>query len=158
MSTNDVPGANPRNGDILAMGCWAEHEDGSLLVVESTEASRVVYSMFDMSKDPIVEYRDAMPEAQFKRQFSWKGDDDELWTWHDKTPFDWDRVIEAGAQDGLRFASVHGLSTAARRVAESLHLRGEQIRRDYSHRRDQVRSRVSSLMDKFSRAISELRK
>lgn len=37
MSTNDVPGANPVNKDILAAGCWAEHADGSLLFVKGNE-------------------------------------------------------------------------------------------------------------------------
>lgn len=32
MSTNDVPGAKTENRDVLAMGCWAEHEDGSLIL------------------------------------------------------------------------------------------------------------------------------
>ena len=58
MSTNDVPGADPRNSDELATGCWAEHEDGSLIFVESTEVNRVIYSVFDMSRTPPLEYRD----------------------------------------------------------------------------------------------------
>lgn len=49
MSTNDVPGANPKNADVLAMGCWAEHEDGSLIFVESVEGGTVVYSIFDIA-------------------------------------------------------------------------------------------------------------
>src|SRR5437868_2055043 len=106
MATTDVPGANPANGDQLKMGCWAEHSDGSLIFVESTEGGRVVYSIFDMSKMPIIEYRDAMPEDTFKKTFS-RRDGNLLirtinWTWHDKTPFPWDRVIKAGALDGGR--------------------------------------------------------
>jgi hypothetical protein len=68
MSTNDVPGFNPANNDELKAQCWAEHEDGSLLLVQSTEGGRVVYMMFDIS-DGIAEYRDAMPEKQFKEVF-----------------------------------------------------------------------------------------
>lgn len=71
MSTNDVPGAIENNHDELAMGCWAEHEDGSLLFVESTEGGRVIYSIFNMSVEPIVEYRDAMPLRGFEDLFSW---------------------------------------------------------------------------------------
>lgn len=97
MSTNDVPGANPANNDELRMGCWAEYEDESLIFVYSTEMGRVVYTIFYVSESPVVEYRDAMPEAQFKDQFSWDPDDDSVkWTWHDKMPFPWDRVIRAG--------------------------------------------------------------
>lgn len=50
MSTNDVPGANPVNGDKLGMGCWAEHQDGSMILVEGTEGNRVIYSIFDMAR------------------------------------------------------------------------------------------------------------
>lgn len=31
MATDDVPGANPANADVLCAGCWAEHDDGSKL-------------------------------------------------------------------------------------------------------------------------------
>jgi hypothetical protein len=103
MSTNDVPGANPRNGDELAMGCWAEHDDGSLILVESTEASRIIYSIFDMAKEPPIEYRDAMPEVSFKKTFSWDPKSaNEKWARHDKTPFPWEKIIDSGIKDGER--------------------------------------------------------
>lgn len=118
MSTNDVPGHKASNNDVLAMGSWAESKDGSLIFVESVENGRVIYSMFDTRHTPVLEYRDAMPESDFKPAFSWKADRsglkdkkasgvpaDILWTWHDKTPFPWDRVIKNGARDGARFAS-----------------------------------------------------
>lgn len=158
MSTNDVPGHNPANRDELAMGCWAEHEDGSLLFVESNEANRVVYSMFDMARKPPVEYRDAMAEVAFKKAFSWKDEDDEKWTWHDKTPFPWDRVIRAGASDGTRPAFAEHQMTAAERVAESLRLRGERVAGDIRHRADQTVQRSASIWDKISRAVAELGK
>src|SRR5262245_2443793 len=120
MSTNDVPGANPANNDELAMGCWAEHDDGSLIFVESTEANRVIYSIFDLAKEPPIEYRDAMPESSFKKTFSWKTGAFEKWTWHDKTPFPWDRIIENGFADGEKPVSADHTLTAAERVAESL--------------------------------------
>ena len=50
MSTNDVPGANPANRDELAMGAWAEHADGSLIFVESTEGGTCIYEVFDLSE------------------------------------------------------------------------------------------------------------
>lgn len=127
MSTNDVPGAKPENHDVLAMGCWAEHEDGSLILVESTEGGRVVYSMFNVAADPVVEYRDAMAEKGFKKMFSWKGKDDLRWTWHDKTPFPFGRVMQ-DFPPGQRHASAAGTMTAAERVAKDLHLRAEAVR------------------------------
>lgn len=121
MATHDVPGANAANHDQLAMGCWAEHDDGSLLFVESTEGKSVVFSMFDLTQDPIVEFRDRLREKDFKEKFSWKpGSKKEKWTWHDKTPFDWDRVIKAGAKDGVRHACAHDQLSAAARVAKAL--------------------------------------
>lgn len=174
MSTNDVPGANPQNNDELAMGCWAEHSDGSLIVVESTEAGRVVYSIFDTSKTPIVEYRDAMPEVSFKKTFTWapeskanaattaKGKAAALaaikWTWHDKTPFPWDKVIKQGATDGTKMASASDLFTAAERVADSLKLRAGEVSARTKAQGDIVMSKGSAVMDKIKRAIGELGK
>jgi hypothetical protein len=162
MSTNDVPGNNPSNNDQLACGCWAEHNDGSLIFVESTEVNRVIYSIFDMAKKPPIEYRDAMTEAAFKSAFSWKGDfdddDDIKWTWHDKTPFPWDRIIKAGATDGGRMAFAEHTLNAAERVAESLKLHGAAISRDIRHRSDRTIRRSATIWDKISRAVSELGK
>jgi hypothetical protein len=165
MSTNDVPGFRAANNDVLACGCWAEHEDGSLIFVESTETNRVIYSIFDMAKKPPVEYRDAMTEAAFKRQFSWSPDDDDdddeilsrtIWTWHDKTPFPWDRVIKAGATDGGRMAFAEHTLNAAERVAESLKLRGAAVARDIRHRSETTVRRSHTIWDKISRAVAEL--
>jgi hypothetical protein len=165
MSTNDVPGYKAANNDELACGCWAEHEDGSLIFVESTETNRVIYSIFDMAKKPPVEYRDAMTEAAFKRQFSFPplDDDDDIasgiiWTWHDKTPFPWDRVIKAGANDGGRMAFAEHTLNAAERVAESLKLRGAAVARDIRHRSEQTVRRSATIWDKISRAVGELGK
>lgn len=175
MSTNDVPGANAGNNDELAMGCWAEHADGSLILVESTEANRVIYSVFDMSRDPPFEYRDGMPETSFKRTYSWdpagKKALNEKWTWHDKTPFPWEKIIKQGHTDGPRMpAAEHVMnaaerivatrarhSTAAERVAEELHLRGEELdRSDFEHRMDRFFKAGESLFNRLSGAISKL--
>lgn len=159
MSTNDVPGHDPANNDKLAMGCWAEHKDGSLIFVESTEGNRVVYSIFDTAKEPIVAYRDAMPEINFKRQFSWDPSDKskDRWTWHDKTPFDWDRVIRKGATDGPYYASADGLKTAAQRVADSLQLRARELDVDrYSNMQDQELARTGAIFSKLTKAINDL--
>lgn len=135
MSTNDVPGAKGANLDILAMGCWAESPDGSLLFVSSTENGRVIYSMFDVRPDgAVVEYRDAMPQRDFEIAFTWKADKakakgkastvpDIRWTWHDKTPFPWDRVIKQGARDGVRYASAADQLSDAERVRRSMQAR-----------------------------------
>lgn len=160
MSTNDVPGFDPKNNDTLHMGCWSEHDDGSLIFVESTEGNRVVYSIFDKAKDPVVEYRDSMPEINFKRQFSWKsggaGLSKERWTWHDKTPFPWDRVIKNGAQDGLRYASVEGLKTAAQRVGESLRLQAKDYDERHDHLQDQELARANTIYSQLEQAIKGL--
>jgi len=150
MSTNDVPGYKPANRDALAMGCWAEHDDGSLLLVESVEGGRVVYCMFDLSEDPIIEYRDAMGEGGFKKSFSWPTDTGDKWTWHDKTPFPWDRVV-GEAPPGSRYASVQDQMTAAKRVAKHRALHRRKF--DYS-RLTGVPARIR---DKLQRAVGELR-
>ena len=119
MSTTDVPGANPANGDTLKEKCWAESKDGSLLFVESTENGRVIYSVFDMSKDRVIEYRDAMDEETFKKRFTAATGSSVVWTWHDKKSFPWNRVIKNGAEDGARHASADDLLAEAEEVAAS---------------------------------------
>ena len=119
MSTNDVPGYRAENRDELALGAWGEHDDGSLVLVESTEGGRVIYSIFDMSREPVVEFRDAMAEGAFKRQFSWSPRDGTMkdkWTWRDKTNFPWDRIIKAGSRDGARIADVEEHLSEAERI------------------------------------------
>lgn len=160
VSTNDVPGASSVHNDELAMGCWAEHEDGSLIFVESTENSRVIYSMFDVTSDPITEYRDSMPEQGFKKAFSYTaGTSDIPWTWHDKTPFPWDRIISLGARDGVRHAHADDLISAAEKVARSRKLHDRGFDPDnYSHLGNEKRERPnSSIINKIQRAINELR-
>lgn len=129
MSTDDVPGANPANADKLAMGCWAEHKDGSLIFVESVEGGRVIFSVFDVQRTPAMEYRDAMDEAAFKRQFSWKVSGGDHWTWHDKTPFPWDRIMRR-FPSGSRLASADETTSAAQRIAEARDLRAREVSPD----------------------------
>jgi hypothetical protein len=119
VATTDVPGVNPGNGDVLKQGCWAESPDGSLLFVTSTENGRVIYSIFDMSKPRVVEYRDAMDEVAFKRRFTAATGSKVIWTWHDKAPFPWDSVIKRGAEDGARLASAEDILDHADDVADS---------------------------------------
>lgn len=153
MSTNDVPGANPANRDVLAMGCWAEHEDGSLVLVEAVEAGTVVYSIFDVANTP-TEYRDAMPEQTFKDRFSWRPDDDDdatniKWVWHDKTAFPWSRVM-ANFPPGPRQPSAEAHMTAAQRIAESLGLRAGRVRE-----RQQVQPTMQRAAGKIMEGILE---
>lgn len=161
MSTNDVPGAKASNKDELAMGCWAEHEDGSLIFVEGTEGATIVYCIFDVSKEPVVQYRDAMPEASFKSTFSWgpKAAAGVKWTWHDKTPFDWKRVMSR-FPDGQGHASADGTMSAAERVAESLRLRGQAYAGDKEGRGEATVPRAAAdLLTRIGDAIvRELRR
>jgi hypothetical protein len=152
MSTTDVPGAKSVNHDVLAMGCWAEHEDGSLIFVESTEGGNVVYSIFDVAAQPIVEYRDAMPEKGFQKRFSWHSKDDVKWTWHDKTAFPWERVMEH-FPPGSRNASAVGTMSAAQRVARSLDLRAEPLRERAVTRPGQA----IGMMERIRNAVDALR-
>lgn len=155
MSTNDVPGAVAGNNDTLAMGCWAEHQDKSLMFVESTEGGNVVYSMFDVSREPAIEFRDAMPEADFKKTFSWPNKLGEKWTWHDKTPFPWDQVMK-DFPAGSRVASAGAMQTAARRAAEALGLRARTVDpSEVAHLRTQLRA-AQAVVDGVQRALDRL--
>lgn len=165
MSTNDVPGADKRNADELAMGCWAEHQDGSRIFVESTEGEHVVYSIFDVATNPITEYRDKMTTKKFKKQFSWASPGATpaagvKWTWHDKTPFPWDDVIKDGASDGVRHVSATEELSSAARVARSLSLRGKEIddgALDHLKGKKGLRKRLRRFADTIQAALNELR-
>lgn len=160
MSTSDVPGARKSNNDELHGGCWAEHPDGSLILVHSTEGKRVIYDVFELKTGSAHEFRGIMAETEFKDEFSYRPDKDksdgvsERWTWHDKSPFPWDKVIEAGekmlaikevdpsgkalavaavgrglietqGEDDIEpFKNADEMTTAARRVAKTLGLKG----------------------------------
>jgi len=162
MSTTDVPGVKDSKGkskhnDELSALCWAEHDDGSMIFVESVEDGRVVYSVFDF-KDEIIEYRDSMSVHGFKKAFSYDASDDDSirWTWHDKTPFPWDRVIEQGARAGGRHAHADHLMSAAERVAKSRSLHRRKF--DYNSALTRAGSIGAAIVDKVQRAIRELRK
>lgn len=162
MSTNDVPGASKSNRDQLAMGCWAEQEDGSLIFIESTEGGRVIYSMFDIAdEDNPVEYRDAMNVRAFKKDFSYnaKAKKSIKWTWHDKTPFPWDRIIALGSKDGVRYPSAGHLLSAAERVAKSRGLKAGRLDPDdYEHKTDQTtKGAAAAILDGLQKAIDHLR-
>lgn len=150
MSTTDVPGAKDYNRDELGIGCWAEHKDGSMILVEGAEDKSVVYSIFDMAEDPPVEYRDCMKEKGFKKQFSFddKKKDSIKWTWHDKTPFPWDRVMENFKSGQKSICAVQTLS-AAGRVADSLNLRAQELRPLQSQNASDIMERLVSAIEKL---------
>lgn len=183
MSTNDVPGANPVNKDVLALGAWAEHEDGSLIFVESVEGGRAIYSIFDVEQDPPVEYRDAMQEDAFKQQFSWrapskvkpddktakkytgkKADDDDdgggvpnlRWTWHDKTPMPWERVMK-NFPSGQRPTSAGDVLSAAERIARSLNLRAQAVRERHEEK-PTIQRAATTIMQGLKEAIEALQR
>lgn len=158
MSTNDVPGANPANKDVLATGCWAEHEDGSLIFVEACEGGSVVFSIFDTPAK--LEYRHSMSEADFKSRFSWKAGDVAKgwiavkWTWHDKTVFPWNRVLD-DFPTGQRRVSANEELSAAQKVAESLNLRAENVAERQAGRPTPQRV-ATAIMSGIQKTLEEL--
>lgn len=160
MATNDVPGANPANGDALAAGCWAEHEDGSLIFVKGTEGERVVYEIYDLSAQPPVSYTDAMPEAGFKKAFSWQRGKSraDRWTWHDKTAFPWERVIAKVQRPRPDFVTAEDQLSAAARVAQSLQLRGQRLAEaEVTAQTEQSAARGRSVLERIEKAITDLK-
>ena len=151
MSTEDCPGYGNAKADVLKTGCWAEHEDKTLIFIESTEGGRCVYSVFDMSRQPVLEFRDSMAIGAFQREFSWSAGDDtkkDRWTWHNRTPFPWDRVIKAGARDGVRYADVEDQLTAAERIR-----RRREIQRSQPVDPEEIATRVDHIADKAAQGI-----
>ena len=161
MSTQDVPGHGSAKNDTLCMGVWGEHNDGSLLFIESTEGGRVIYSIFDMAQAPIVEYRDAMPEKGFKEAFSFGNKHSKVdngWKFHDKTPFPWDQVMASGGKDGVRYASAAEQLNAAQSVAESMKMRRNTFDKNkWTHLSENVGRKGRVIIDKIQRAVNELR-
>lgn len=127
MATTDVPGSNPANGDALKLGCWSESKDGSLLLVEGFEQGLCTYCLFDLSGAEPIQYRDRMVDADFRALFVPPAGTPAEWTWHDKTPFPWDRVIRQGARPGLDYASAGAQLSAAERLRQRLIGQGRQL-------------------------------
>lgn len=155
MSTNDVPGHVAQNKDVLAAGCWAEHQDGSLIYVKGTENGTVVYEIYDMVTPPVY-YQDAMLEAAFKDQFSFPpaGKSPDKWTWHDKTPFPWSRVMKTFDKPRPAHADVMDQQTAAERVAESLKLRARRVQpSEVEPRTEQIREKGKGILERLTRAF-----
>lgn len=156
MATDDVPGANPANKDVLSAGCWAEHSDGSLLYVKGTENQQVVYELYDTLHAPPVHYQDAMREEAFKKQFSYPpiGKSAEKWTWHDKTPFPWTRVMSALDRPMPQAADVVETLSAAARVAEVLRLRAHStLKADVEGQQGSSATKGRAILDRLKDAF-----
>lgn len=156
MSTYDVPGYVSSNKDVLAPGCWAKAEDGTLIHVDAIESEQVVYSVFDMNKRPIMEYRDSMDIEDFKKYYSWKDFSKSYkrsgikWLWKDKTPFPWDCV--------LNNANVVDKESLAEQLAENRGLICKPI--DTEARRsflETIGKKGKVIIDKIQRAIDQLK-
>lgn len=164
MATQDVPGfddvKSDAKNDELGIGMWGEHDDESLILVEGVEQGRVIFSMFDMSPTPPMEYRDSLPEQQFKRQFSWNSDESIVnkgWRWHDKTQFPWNKIMD-NFSDGTRYPSADYVVNEAQRIAKIKSLRGAVVKREnYSHMMENVGRKGRVIIDKIQRAVNELR-
>lgn len=159
MATNDVPGANKANQDKLKAGCWAEHEDGSLIYVKGTEADQVIYEIYDVATEPPVSYTDAMPRAGFMKQFSVPpvGTSRIPWTWHDKTPFPWDRVMKDLKRPSPTVSRAKDLLSAAARVASSLSLRARKVTDDSIRHMDEAPGRRGrAVLDRIADALEQL--
>ena len=162
MSTPDVPGANPANRDELHVGCWAEHEDGSLIYVKGLEDAgqgrRVIYELFSPDGEHWTHF---LEETKFKREFSWQptGRSKIKWTWHDKSGFDWSRVYDyLGTPVPVK--SAVATMSAASKVAKHLGLRAQELKReDIEHMVDRPSPKAGlRVMDKLRRALSELKR
>ena len=176
MSTNDVPGAKSHNNDELAMGCWAEHKDGSMIFIKGVENKNVIFDMYDLDVDPPLCYSTSMFQDAFEEKFSWKPDDDNgiRWTWHDKTPMPWQRVMKS-VRDGQMYADAQDQLNAASKLAKSMDLKGTKLTEDEisklvnkmrRHHRDmeelkqtiQTRKTPRTILQRIQGAISELKR
>jgi len=156
MATHDVPGSNPANQDVLSAGCWAEHDDGSLVYVKGTERDQVVYEIYDVAQDPPVFYQDAMNKDAFESQFSYN--DNIKWLWHDKTPFPWDRVMRTFDKPRPEYADVADQLTAADKVAQSLKLRAQRVEQEeITPRTEQRRRHARSVTERLMSALDAFR-
>ena len=161
MATNDVPGAKKTNNDKLARGCWAEHDDGSLIYVKDIdENDRVIFEIYDLSLNPPAYYPHALAKTDFEKKFSWKSGVTSIkWTWHDKTPFPWDTVMQH-IDNPMPVLSVQDQLSAAQRVADSLNAKVRDL--DSSHVAQlsgtQIRSRKDArgIMERMKSAIGRL--
>lgn len=166
MATDTVPGAKPENADKLARGCWAEHADGSMIyVVDKDENDRIIFMMYDLNLDPPQFWTHAMALKEFEKQFTFdpKGKiplSDVRWTWHDKTPMPWERVMKVIKSPTPQMSVTDALSAAAR-LAKSLQARMGKLDEEHvealsGQGSERAKASAISVFDKIRRAIHEL--
>lgn len=169
MSTLSVPGHNPQNKDKLSIGCWAEHEDGSMIFVKGIdENDTVVFEMYDLSDlDHPVYYPHALSLVDFEKSFSFdpkkkNGKPNLKWTWHDKTPFDWSRVMRVIQRPLPVSANIQDQVSATAQMVESLNIRlKEALTPDVIHSHQGIDPRLvgrtsKTMAQRLKNAISEL--
>jgi hypothetical protein len=160
MATTAVPGADPRNLDDLSVGCWAEDAKGtSLIHVIGHEGGSVIFQLYDLEQDPPLFYQDAMLEKEFKGFFSVPpiGTSEVRWTWHDKTTFDWNRVMKRLSMKTPNYADVEDQLTITQKIAQTLGMRGRRLaQEDVTARSGERRDRVVGIMERIADAIEKV--
>lgn len=154
MGSYAVPGVD--DGE-LAIGCWAEHEDGSLILVEGFEGPDVIYAIFDISVMPIVSYRHRTNKEKFEKFFSYGATSQSKikWLWHDKTSFPWAVVVRRTDLKN-RPLNMGGNLSAAHKVAKQLKIKGEKLSiREFDHK---AMKRVKGIKTQLSDALNNLEK
>lgn len=161
MSTNAVPGANPKNRDYLERGAWAEDKDQTSLVhVIGREDGSIVFQIYDLSEDPIIFYQNALIESEFKTFFSVPpvGTSDVTWTWHDKTDFPFDRVMKRFSSKASYHADVKDQLSVAQRIAAALHIKGKRLtKEDVSAQVEREHNRGMAIIDVVTEALGKIR-
>lgn len=160
MATSSVPGADPKNFDELHPGCWAEGDDGaSLIYVLGYENGQVVFQLYDTSDG--LYYQDAMIEDEFKAMFSFPpvGTSKDKWTWHDKTPFPFDRVMKRFRRPAPQHADVEAEEeSVARKIARRLKIRGRRIDKSSitAQTNEEAKRAGYEIMDRIATALGRL--
>lgn len=171
MATTDVCGYGSASNDKLTAGCWADHEDGSLILLKGlTENDICIFEIYDLSdEDHPVVYSNALTLSDFQTTFSWnpkkKSSGKNLkWNWHDKTLFPWSLVMKSVKNPQPSLVNVEDTLSAAQRLKQSLDARmvGTPVTEDFVHRAQGTQVRTGSgspaktIMTRLKNAISEL--
>lgn len=109
--------ASPAALERAGVGCWAEHRDGSMAVVEALLNGQVHYLVIDRTGRAIIERWGRIPLARFRRECAPGGLLADGWAWHD-SPFPAERAYKP-LRDPRRPSD-----TAAGRVADRAHAIG----------------------------------
>lgn len=160
MSTQSVPGADPKNLDKLDVGCWAEDKKGtSLLHVIGHEGGSVVFQIYDLNERPPLFYQDAMLEDEFKSYFSTPpvGKSKTKWKWHDKKSFPWDQVMKRLSGKVPVHADVQDHMSVAKKIAKKLGLRGRKLAEaDVTPKTQDARDRGMAIISRLAEALGRI--